>query len=259
MYRINCIHTTNTTLKIWEPCSLIISNGIDDNEKIIAGVDEAGRGAVIGPLVIAGVSVSRGGEQVLKKMGVRDSKLLSPSRRQKLAELIDKTANDILILKVGPCKIDNYKRQGINLNRVEAMKFAEVLSFLDPEKGYVDSPDVKPERLKQHLLKMIGKDMELVVEHKADHRYPVVSAASIVAKVARDEEIMKIKEKYGDVGPGYSSNDVTMKWMREWLESNKDYPEGIVRKTWMTTKNVRSERSQKSMRMFFSKFRPKKT
>lgn len=222
-------------------------------ESIIAGVDEAGRGAVIGPLVIAGVSVTKSGEQILKKMGVKDSKLLSPSRREKLAEAIEKTAKDIMILKVGPCKIDNYRNQGINLNRVEAMKFAEVLSFLDPERGYVDSPDVKPGRLKEQLLKMIGRDMELVVEHKADHNYPVVSAASIIAKVARDEEIEEIKKKYGDVGPGYPSNETTMKWMRSWLDHNKDYPEGIVRKTWMTTKAVKGERRQRKMSMFFSK------
>jgi len=230
----------------------------DDPKEIIAGVDEAGRGAVIGPLVVAGVSLSRSSEQVLKKMGVKDSKLLSPSRREKLAAAIEKTAKDILIIKVGPCKIDNYRNQGINLNRVEAMKFAEILSFLDPEKGFVDSPDVKPDRLKAQLIKMIGKDMRLAVEHKADHKYPVVSAASIIAKVARDEEIEEIKKKYGDVGPGYPSNEITMQWMRDWLEHNKDYPEGIVRKTWMTTKTVQGERKQKSMRMFLSKLKPAK-
>jgi ribonuclease HII len=222
-------------------------------EMIIAGVDEAGRGAVIGPLVVAGVSVRKKDEQMLKKIGVKDSKLLSPARREKLAKAIDKIAKDILILKVGPCKIDNYRRKGVNLNRIEAMKFAEVLSFLDPEQGYVDSPDVKPERLKAQLQKMIGGDMLIVAEHKADHTYPVVSAASIVAKVARDEVIEEIKRKYGDVGPGYPSNETTMKWMRDWLDNNKEFPEGIVRKTWMTTKTVNGEKRQKKIGMFFSR------
>jgi len=226
---------------------------IRPEEQLIAGVDEAGRGAVIGPLVVAGVSVSKSHEQILRKLGVKDSKLLSPKRRVSLAKAIEKTANDVMIIKVGPCKIDNYRNQGVNLNRVEAMKFAEILSFLEPNCGYVDSPDVKPDRLKSHLLKMIGKDMELVVEHKADYNYPVVSAASIIAKVARDEEIEKIKSKYGDVGPGYPSNETTMKWMREWLDNNKDYPEGIVRKTWMTSKTVNGERRQKKIHMFLSK------
>jgi ribonuclease HII len=226
---------------------------------LIAGVDEAGRGAVIGPLVVAGVSVLKKDDQMLKKMGVKDSKLLSPKRREKLAVAIEKIAQDIMILKVGPCKIDNYRNQGINLNRVEAMKFAEVLSFLDPETAYIDAPDVNLSRLKAHMQKMVGNDMNLVVEHKADHKYPTVSAASIIAKVARDADIEEIKKKYGDVGPGYPSNEITMKWMRDWLDHNKDFPEGIVRKTWMTTKNVNGEKSQKKIHMFFSKLNPRKT
>ena len=227
---------------------------VKEKERIlIAGVDEAGRGAVIGPLVVAGISIDARYEHRLRKLGVKDSKLLSPKRREKLAAGIDKLAKDVMILKVGPCKIDNYRRQGINLNRIEAMKFAEVLSLLDPQRAYIDAPDVNLGRLKAHMQKMVGGDMGLVVEHKADHKYPVVSAASIAAKVARDEEIEKIKKKYGDVGPGYSSNEITMKWMRDWLEHNKEFPEGIVRKTWMTTKAVNSEKAQKKLSTFFKK------
>ena len=220
---------------------------------IIAGTDEAGRGAVIGPLVIAGVSIDQKDEHLLKKIGVKDSKLLSPKRREKLAEGIEKIAKDIMILKVGPCKIDNYRNHGVNLNRVEAMKFAEVLSFLGPAKAYVDSPDVKPARLKAQLQKMVGNGMEIVSEHKADLNYPVVAAASIIARVARDGEIEELKKKYGDIGPGYSSNETTMKWMRDWLEHNKDFPEGVVRKTWITTKTVNGEKAQKKLHMFFRK------
>ena len=220
---------------------------------IIAGTDEAGRGAVIGPLVVAGVSIDEKDEAKLRKMGVKDSKLLSPARREKLAKEIEKLAKDIMILKVGPCKIDNYRRQGVNLNRMEAMKFAEILSFLDPQKAFIDAPDVNLTMLKGHLQKMVGNDMELVVEHKADYNYPVVGAASIVAKVARDEEVREISKKYGDVGPGYPSNPITMKWMHDWLEQNKAFPEGIVRETWMTTRAVNGEHAQKKVSSFFRK------
>ena len=202
--------------------------------------------------------IDRKDEPRLRKLGVKDSKLLSPKRREKLDKEIEKIARDIMVLKIGPCKIDNYRTQGINLNRIEAMKFAEVLSFLDPARAYIDAPDVNLGRLKAHMQKMVGNDMELVVEHKADHNYPVVSAASIVAKVARDAEVERIKKKYGDVGPGYPSNQITMKWMRDWLDHNKDYPEGIVRKTWMTTKTVNGEKAQKKMHMFFRKLARKR-
>jgi len=221
--------------------------------QIIAGVDEAGRGAVLGPLVVAGVSIDSKDEASLKRMGVKDSKLLSPKRREELAKHIEKLAKDIIVLKVGPCKIDNYRREGVNLNRIETMKFAEVLNMLCPQKAYIDCPDVNTNRLKAHMQKMVGDGMELVVEHKADFNYPVVGAASIMAKVSRDQDIEEIKKKYGDVGPGYSSNPITMKWMRDWLDNNKDYPDGIVRRTWMTTRGVNGEKAQKKLHMFFSR------
>jgi ribonuclease HII len=210
---------------------------------LVAGIDEAGRGSVIGPLVIAGVTVEEGKLEHLKKLGVRDSKLLSPKRREELAKKIEKVADNVMVLKVGPCKIDGYRNQGIDLNRIEFMKMAEIISFLGPGTVYVDSPDVKPERLAKILSKS-ANGARIVAEHKADVNYPIVSAASIVAKVERDAEIEKLKEKYGDLGPGYSSNPVTMQWMRDWLAKNREFPEGVVRKTWITADSVRNEKSQ---------------
>ncbi len=174
---------------------------------LIAGVDEAGRGAIIGPLVIAGVSIDSKKEDKLKRMGARDSKLLSPKRREVLAEKIEEIAKDVIVLKIAACRIDKYRKQGVNLNKIEAIKFADVINYLRPEKTYIDSPDVNPDRLRMFLDKMIKEDgAELVVEHKADHKYPVCSASSIIAKVARYEEIEQLKKKYGDIGPGYKSN-----------------------------------------------------
>jgi ribonuclease HII len=148
-----------------------------------------------------------------------------------------------MVLKVGPCKIDNYRNHGIDLNRIEFMKMAEIISFLGPSTVYVDSPDVKPERLEKILSKS-ANGARIVAEHKADVNYPIVSAASIIAKVERDAEIEKLRKKYGDLGPGYSSNPITMQWMRDWLAKNKDFPEGVVRKTWLTTSAIRTEKSQ---------------
>ncbi len=225
-----------------------------EKQKIfIAGLDEAGRGPVIGPLVIAGVSIDLKDVYRLKKLGVKDSKLLSPSRRERLAGGIEKIAKDIVILKIGPCKIDNYKRQGVNLNRLEAMKFAEVINLLSPDRAYIDAPDVNLGRLKGFLGKMVGDGVELFVEHKADHTYPVVSAASIMAKVERDAEIEKLKKKYGEFGPGYTSNSVTIEWLRDWLRENRDFPEGLVRKTWITASVLKGERDQRDLWSFLRK------
>jgi len=201
---------------------------------VLAGCDEAGRGCVIGPLVIAGVSIDEDKEHLLKKMGCRDSKMLKPARRVKIAQCIEKTANDIIVLKVAPCKIDSYRSTGINLNRLEAMKFAEAINYLGPRKVYIDSPDVNTGRLKAFMAKMVQDGTELIVEHKADFNYPVVSAASIIAKVERDEDIAKLREKYGDFGSGYSSDERTTKWMGDWLQNNKQFPD-CVRRSWDTT------------------------
>jgi len=201
------------------------------------------------------VSIAESKLDRLKALGVKDSKLLSPSRREHLAKEIEKIADNIMVLKVGPCKIDSYRSQGIDLNRLEFMKMAEIISFLGPDTVYVDSPDVKPERLAK-ILSRSSEKTKVVAEHKADVNYPIVGAASIIAKVERDAEIEKLKAKYGDIGPGYSSNQITMEWMRIWLAKNRDFPEGVVRKSWITTDMVKQEKSQG--RLSFWTGRPKK-
>ncbi|HDD46277.1 MAG TPA: ribonuclease HII, partial [Candidatus Aenigmarchaeota archaeon] len=189
------------------------------SKAIIAGLDEAGRGAVIGPMVIAGVSVTGSGLKKIKALGVRDSKELAPKRREKLAKQIEKIAKDILIVKVGPCKIDNYKKEGINLNRLEAIKFAEILNYLNPHLAYIDSPENNTQRFEKMLSKMTN--VNFIAEHYADKKYPIVSAASILAKVERDKEMAKIRKKYGVRGSGYPSDTETIAWMREYLKEHK--------------------------------------
>jgi ribonuclease HII len=234
---------------------LIIKGAISGmSEAIVAGIDESGRGAVLGPLVVAGVSIEEGKLEHLKALGVKDSKLLSPKRREELSKEIEKIAKDIMILRIGPCKIDAYRNQGVDLNRVEFMKMSEVISFLRPDTVFVDSPDVKPDRLAKILSKS-APNARIVAEHKADVNYPIVGAASIMAKVARDDEIEKLKKKYGDIGPGYSSNPITMEWMRSWLARNKEFPEGLVRKTWVTTDMIKNEKSQGKLSFWINRIK----
>ena len=114
---------------------------------------------------------------------------------------------------------------------------------------------MKPERLSLELKKVAGS-AKLVVEHKADINYPIVSAASIIAKVTRDRELKELHKKYGDFGPGYPSNEKTITWMRTWLEKNKDWPD-IVRRGWETARQIKQEHEQKGVGSFFSRFRKK--
>ena len=220
--------------------------------KTVCGVDEAGRGAVIGPLVLAGVSLFEKDASRLKKLGVRDSKELTPKQRERIAKRIEKVAKDIVVVKVGPCKIDNYSRQGVNLNRVEAMKMAMVIDCLNADKTFVDGPEINLEKFKRILSKMLKFETDLVVEHKADRNYLVVSAASIIAKVERDREMEELRKKFGVEGTGYPSDERTIEWMKEYLKKHKKFPdEGLVRHTWITTKDLLGEHRQRKLFGFF--------
>jgi len=217
---------------------------------LIAGIDEAGRGAVAGPLVVAGVCCDRKAEALLRKMGVKDSKLLSPARRERHAEAIGKTVKDTVVIKVGSCKIDSHRKGGMNLNQIEAIKMAEVASFLRPHRVYIDSPDRNIYKFKKFLEKMIQHDPEIILEHKADVRYPVVSAASIIAKVERDREVAKLREEHGNLGSGYPSDPQTQEWLRNWISGNRQFP-SFIRRSWIPAELMERDKLQARLTTWF--------
>jgi len=216
----------------------------------IAGIDEAGRGAVAGPMVIAGVCTDEKGEAMLKKMGVKDSKLLSANKRNILYGAIEKTVKDIAVISVGPCKIDSQRRSGLSLNRIEGMKMAEITTFLKPDKVYIDSPDRNIYKFQKQLEKMIQHEPEIVLEHKADLNYPIVAAASIIAKVERDKAVEKLREEHGNIGSGYPSDPVTTKWMENWMANNDRFPD-FVRRTWIPAEQMEKDKSQSKLSSWF--------
>ncbi|MBI2670643.1 ribonuclease HII [Candidatus Woesearchaeota archaeon] len=216
--------------------------------KLICGIDDAGRGPVIGPMVLAGVLIEESKQEDLKSIGVKDSKLLTPRKRFFLYGKIKKFVKAYKIVKAEPYEIDKLNHHGINLNYLEALKAAEIINYLKPEKIFLDCPSPNLKAWKNDVYENIKhKNVELVVEHKADQKFPIVSAASIIAKVIRDYEIKKIKEKIGvDFGSGYSSDVRTI----EFLKHNIDkYPE-IFRKTWSTYSNKKEGKKQKSLKEF---------
>lgn len=219
-----------------------------DRGVVVCGVDEAGRGAVLGPLVLAGVSMHKKDLARLKKIGVRDSKELTPQRREKLARKIERIAKDVIVMKVGPCRIDDYKKQGVNLNKVEALKMKTIIECLNPHTAYVDGPEANTEKFSRFLNKLLNNETNLVVENFADQKYPIVSAASIIAKVERDKDIEILRKKYGFEGTGYPSDERTINWMKAYLKENKKFPErGLVRRSWITTKNLLREHRQRRL------------
>jgi ribonuclease HII len=218
---------------------------------LVAGVDDAGRGAVIGPLVIAGVLVREEDLPKFKELGVRDSKLLSPRTRELLAVEIRRIAKNFNVVKLSPREIDvvvNSGRKLHKLNYLEAQTMARVIEALRPDMVYVDASDVLEERFKQHIQECMSFRVSIVSEHKADRNYVVVSAASIIAKVERDREIAELAKTLGDFGSGYPSDPRTMRFLKECCEELEEYPD-FVRKSWKPAKRVRDEKGSEQKRL----------
>ena len=202
-----------------------------ENKNIICGVDEAGRGSLLGPIIVAGISVSKKSISELVEKGIKDSKLLSPKKRQILFGHVIGLAESICICKIGIEDIDFHVSKN-NLNLLEAEAMAITIGGMDSYKTYVDSCDVNPSRYKRTINSFLkGNNTKVISMHHADRLNVVVSGASIIAKVIRDSEISKIRLKYGDVGSGYPSDKKTMKFVREWFEQNREIPP-FARRSW---------------------------
>jgi len=208
----------------------------------IAGVDDAGRGSVIGPLVIAGVLLDEKDLPRLVDLNVRDSKVLSPRRREQLAEEIRRLALRCHVIMLSPVEIDKvvmFGRRLHKLNRLEAQTMAEVITTLKPDVAYVDASDVLADRFRQHIAESIRFKVQIISEHKADATYPIVSAASIIAKVERDKAISELKGKYGDMGSGYATDPKTLEFLKNWIRRFGPYPD-FVRKSWKPAKRLKT-------------------
>jgi ribonuclease HII len=202
-------------------------------------------------MVIAGVKILKRDEKKLIRVGVKDSKELSPKRREELAKKIEEIAKDIVVLRVQPCKIESYRAKGINLDKIEAMKMAQIIDMLDGSKIYVDSLEQNTEKFKNLILSFLQKkDYNLVVENYLDESIPVVSAASIIAKVNRDEAIKEIERKVGQpIGVGYSHDFKTIDFIKKLIKERKELP-NFVRKSWITTKELQKQTWQKKLKDF---------
>ncbi len=217
--------------------------------KRIAGVDDAGRGPIIGPLVIGGVLVEEDRIKDLRSMGVKDSKLLTPTTRTSLAGRIKDLAAKVSLVEAQPKEIDEVVLHGgklKKLNFLEAKMMAEVINDLAPEEVYVDASDVNEERYGQTIAEFLKpelKAIKIVSRHHADRTYPVVSAASIIAKVRRDEAVETLRREYGDFGSGYITDSKTLDFLRGWRRSHDVYPP-LVRLSWKTIKQIELEVGQ---------------
>ncbi|MCX8199969.1 MAG: ribonuclease HII [Candidatus Micrarchaeota archaeon] len=201
---------------------------------MIAGIDEAGRGSVLGPLSIALVC---GEEEDFLSLELADSKLLTRSEREALFPEIRKKFYTSFVLVTAKELNEMMKR--FSLNEIEAIKEAYLLDELplEPHEVIVDSPDVLEQNFAHRIARHMARKLTIRAEHKADLNYPVVSAASIVAKVIRDWEIDRIRDEVGyDFQSGYPSDEKTVAAVREMLRTGKG--KEYVRMRWSTVESI---------------------
>lgn len=215
---------------------------------MICGIDEAGRGPVIGPMVVAGVKVNDDGK--LMELGVKDSKRLSASTREGLERKI-KDCTEFSLRVISAEKIDS-SRDSMSLNELEADLFADIIDELctKSDRCYVDSASTDESKFAAMLNRRISLDLDIVSEHGADDEYPAVSAASILAKVERDRKVKEISEKFEkDIGSGYPSDAKTREFLRDWIPENGSLPPH-TRESWDTCRELMNRFKNRSLDEF---------
>lgn len=222
--------------------------------ELILGIDDAGRGPLIGPMALAGCLTTKMREKEFKALGVKDSKLLSPRKREWLAKKIKEKAISYKVELSFPSEIDSRIGTGTNLNKIEAIKAAEIINKLtkkinEPVRVIIDCPSPNKESWRRDVVKHVlesKKNLIVACEHKADRDYVAVGAASILAKSEREKQIAIIKKKIGkDFGSGYPNDPKTLEFLKKYSKEHKK--DGLFRETWATFQNHKKEKEQKNL------------
>lgn len=213
----------------------------------ILGIDEAGRGAVIGSMMIAGVCIKEKKIKIFNRIGIKDSKKLTPNRRAVLYKKIKKISEDYSIKKVTADDIDTLRSKKVNLNEIEKNTMIDIINEINPDMVIVDAVDVNEKRFELEIKEKVGKDIIVKAEHQADDSYLSVAAASILAKVERDREIEKLQNEYndfGDIGSGYPSDERTMDFVKSF--NSKEMPD-FIRESWTPVQKIKDDKFQKRL------------
>ena len=199
------------------------------------GVDEAGRGPVIGSMFVGCISVP---DNTALPEGMADSKRLSASRIEELAEELYQ-ADDVTaaIVEVPPARIDDPET---DMTMLTAQAFADAIDeAAEPgDNGYLDAGHPDTDVFEDSVVEQTETPVSVQAEHGADDAHPVVGAASIVAKAAREEHVAHLAEEYGDIGSGYPSDPTTREFLADYFETHDEFPEP-TRTSWGTCDDLR--------------------
>ena len=217
----------------------------------LLGIDDAGRGPVLGPMTLAGVIIDQDEEHEIKALNAKDSKLLSPLQRRTIAEKLKPKFTHYIVTS-SPKQIDDSS----NLNYLEAIKTADIINYLTKDlkektKAIVDCPSVNIEAWSRDVQELLENPENIILscEHKADANHPIVGAASILAKEKREEEVYKLKQKYKiDFGSGYPADPKTKKFLQDNFD-NEEYV-SIIRFSWNTVKKLFKAKTSSQKKLF---------
>ncbi len=212
----------------------------------VLGIDEAGRGALVGPLMIGGFMIDEELIDELRDAGVKDSKLLTRSKRRELYDFL-KSKGECMTIKISPKEIDMKNKIGVNLNQLEINNMIKIIKQMKPDKVIIDCPSANESRIKALFEAKIN--CAIVCECKADYKYAVVGAGSILAKHERDESIKELEKLTKEViGAGYPSDERTINFARKAIRQGKwqDY----LRHSWETYNRLKNESEQRTLNQF---------
>jgi len=218
--------------------------------EMICGIDEAGRGPVIGPMVVAAIWMEDKEEEKLVELGIRDSKKVARRKREKLADYLKKKFyHEIKVVK--PEDIDAL-RAAMSMNELEAYIFANLANKKFASIYYIDAASANEKRFEEMFKKNLKFDSLVVCEHEADLNYPVVSAASIIAKVERDRQIKGISKMLESkldmpLGSGYPSDKRTINFIKAWIKKYNELPP-YTRHSWDTMRKIKNEMTQSKLK-----------
>lgn len=222
------------------------------------GMDEAGRGPVLGGLFIGGVIFTEDVLLELETSEINDSKKLSSSKREILYDFIVEKCASYSVTEISNTVIDENSQNHGSLNDLEIEGMANLILNLAPDVVYIDALGQNLEKFKKKIAEKIQPHLdfipEIITEHKADEKFKVVGAASILAKVQRDKSISIYNSDfldYGGIGSGYPSDEKTINFLRTYIKKNHK-PPNIARTSWQTCKNLMNEIvNQKKLDEFF--------
>ncbi len=215
---------------------------MNSEKTIILGIDEAGRGPVIGSMFMVGFALPQNDMEKLTTLGVRDSKKISPGKREKIYNDLQKLESNIYIREISAREIDKaLDDPSDNLNLLEIRNMAGIINEAQANVVIIDAIST-PEYTKRNLKPQITKRKPILkVENKADDSYPIVGAASIIAKVLRDNSLFTLKKnfpEFGDFGSGYPSDPQTKNYLKKNVKAIKQKKIPFIRMEWDNVKKM---------------------